>query len=126
MTIRTWLWLCVLALSTSLPLDAGERLRMVVSPRVSQAPADVFVRVTVEPHADNRALELVAESDEFYRSSLIQLDGELAPQTITMEFRSLPGGDYEIRGFVTDSVGHSRASARMPLTVVPSVGSRRP
>ena len=40
------------------------------------APATLFVRASIEPHADNRSVEVVVDSEEFYRSSQVQLEGE--------------------------------------------------
>src|SRR4249919_1227998 len=40
----------------------------------------------------------------YYRSSRIQLDGNGAPQTIVVELKSVPGGDYEVRGALIDGV----------------------
>jgi len=51
----------------------------------------------VTPDVDNRSLEVTAESGEYFRSSLIQLDGKEAPRTIAWSSR-LPGGDYQVRG----------------------------
>jgi hypothetical protein len=59
-------------------LGAGERLTMVVTPSKSMAPATIRVRVGVEPAADNRVLNVIADSGAYYRSSEIQLDGERA------------------------------------------------
>src|SRR3954467_12660498 len=54
-----------------LSLGAGERITMQVSPRVSLAPANLVVRTMIEANESNRALEIVAESGDFYRSSQI-------------------------------------------------------
>ena len=51
----------------------------------------------VERDASNRILRITAESDSFYRSSEIQLEGDQAPRTTTFEFRSLPPGIYEVK-----------------------------
>src|SRR5689334_18557855 len=88
---------CVLGILmaiTSLPLGAGERITMKVSPAVAFAPANLVVRATIEADADNRAVEIVAESPDFHRSSEIQLEGDRAARTTTFEFRSLPPGTY--------------------------------
>jgi hypothetical protein len=82
----------------------------------------VRVRVHLTPNADNRGLELSADSGGYYRSSWIQLDGKEAPQTITLELRNLPGGDYQIRGALFDSTGRARAVAHQHVIVLSSVG----
>jgi hypothetical protein len=113
---------CGFLLSTALIVSAAERLTIAVSPLQSMAPTNVRVRVHVMPDADNRGLELSADSGEYYRSSWIQLDGKEAPQTITKEFQDLPGGYYEIRAALFDSTGRARAVARQQVTVLSSVG----
>ena len=75
---------------------------MAVSPAQSFAPTNLTIRVHVEPDADNRALEVVAESGAYYRSSRMQIDGAEAPRTISFEIRNLPGGDYDVRGALID------------------------
>ena len=41
-------------------------------------------------------LEIAVDSGEFYRSSEIALDGAQAAQSFTVEYRSMPAGDYEV------------------------------
>ena len=72
----------------SCPLNAGERLTLGVSPPVAFAPATVMVRATVEANPDNRAIQIVAESQDFYRSSEIPLDGDRAPRTSVVEYKA--------------------------------------
>ena len=106
------------------PLGAGERLALRVSPAVSFAPANLVVRATIEADAANRAVEVVAESSEFYRSSEIELDGERAPRTNMFEFRSLPSGTYEVRVTLRAGDGHSLANVRQQVNVIEAGGSR--
>ena len=75
------------------PLTASEPVSIHVSPNVSFAPAAVRIRIKVEPDADNRVMEVVADSEAFYRSSTIQLDGDQAPMTTLLQFRGLPSGE---------------------------------
>ena len=120
MTLQPFAW--VVFLSAAMTVNAGERLTIAVSPLQSFAPTNLMVRVHVPPDDANRALEVSADSGEYYRSSRIQLDGKDAPRTITVEFQRLPGGAYEIRGALIDSAGHARAFAREQVTVLPSAG----
>ena len=103
---------------------AKEPLSIRVSPAVSFAPANMVVRASIEPDAVNRALEIVADSDQFYRSSVIQLDGERAPKASIFEFRSLPSGQYEVSAVLISVDGHTRAIARAQVNVVESGASR--
>ena len=99
-------------------MRASDRLALKVSPVVSFAPANLVVRATVEANAENRSIEIVAESVDFYRSSLIQLDGDRAPRTSMFEFRSLPTGNYQVRGILRDVSGRELASIQSQVNVV--------
>jgi hypothetical protein len=103
---------------------AKEPLAMRVSPAISFAPADLMIRARVEPDADNRAMEVVAESSDFYRSSAIQLEGDRAPRTVTFEFRSLPPGEYEVTAVVIGMDGQRRGVAHSRVNVMESGASR--
>ena len=118
-------WACWLMLAAATRADVGERLTMAVSPWQSFAPATLTVRVHVTPDAGNRALEVVADSGDYYRSSRIQLDGTEAPLTIVVEFRGVPGGEYEVRGALIDGAGRARALVRKQVIVIGSGGSYR-
>lgn len=112
---------CLLGLliaSSTLPARAGEKLTIRVSPAVAFAPANLVVRATIEADAQNRAVEIVAESNEFYRSSEVQLDGENAPRTNSFEFRSLPSGNYEVKATLFNQSGSSIAKARAQVSVI--------
>ena len=110
----------ILILTTTLPqaARAGEPIAMKVSPAVAFAPANLVVRATIEANADNRAVEIVAESDDFYRSSQIQLEGEQAPRTSRFEFRSLPPGTYEVRARLIGADGQPRGHVRQQVNVI--------
>ena len=120
--MRVQIFTLALFLSSALSLNASEPLAIAVSPRQSFAPASLVVRVHITPNVANRALEVVAESEAYYRSSRIPLDGDGAPATSLLEFRSLPGGDYDVRANLIDNTGHQRASAREHVIVLPSGG----
>jgi len=107
-------------LITTLPMGAGERITVKVSPAVAFAPANLVVRTMIEADQDNRAVEIVAESADFYRSSQIQLEGDKAPRTTNFEFRSLPPGTYEVRALLIGTGGEQRAFARQTINVIAS------
>jgi hypothetical protein len=114
----------VLVVTAILPVRARERMILKVSPAVAFAPANLIMRTMIEAAAENRAVEIVAESTEFYRSSEIQLDGEHAPRTTTFEFRSLPPGEYEVKATLLGSSGSPLATVRQQVNVI-SAGSGR-
>ena len=107
-------------MTTALPVAAGERLTLKVSPAVCFAPANLIVRTMIEADADNRFVEIVAESSDFYRSSQIQLDGDKAPRTTTFEFRSLPPGAYDVTARLYGSGGSQRAQVHQQVNVIVS------
>jgi len=107
----------LLAASAS-PLGAGEQMAMKVSPEVAFAPADLVVRTSIEANPENRALEVILDSPDFYRSSLIQLEGELAPRTAVFEIRNLPGGEYTVTTKLLGASGQTRSAIRQTFTVM--------
>jgi hypothetical protein len=117
MRVRTLAFVTVLFLTT-VSIGAGEQLTMKVSPSVSFAPANLIVRAIILQDAQNRAVEVVAESPDFYRSSELQLDGENAPRTSTFEFRSLPSGTYEVKATLIGADGQARAQVRQQVNVI--------
>jgi hypothetical protein len=110
----------MLMIVATLPVGAGERLTLKVSPSVAFAPANLIVRATVIADADNRAIEIIAESQDFYRSSLVQLEGDKAARTNMFEFHSLPPGTYEVRANLFGANGESRATTRQQINVMAS------
>jgi hypothetical protein len=101
-------------------VDATEKLTMKTSPNVAYAPAHLTVRATVEADAANRALEIVIDSGDFYRSSLIELDGDNAPRTSILEFRGIPSGDYLVSAQLFGQGGEALALTRQQVNVIPS------
>ncbi len=123
MSSRIWLCALVLILSATAPgANAREPLVMTVSPATAFAPANLRIQVWVEPDANNRQLEVAADSGAYYRSSLVTLEGEQAPHVVTLDYRALPSGDYQILGVLTDGAGHERASVCQFAKVVSGAG----
>jgi hypothetical protein len=119
MKVRAFFCGVLLATATILPatVGAGEAITMKVSPAVSFAPANLVVRTTILSDADNRSVEICAESADFYRSSEIQLEGDKAARTTTFEFRSLPPGTYEVRAILYGISGR-RGIVRQQINVI--------
>ena len=116
---------CGLALTaSSVTVGAGEKFTMKASPEISFAPALLTVRTVIEPDPDNRALEIAIDSQDFYRSSLIQLEGDQAPRTSVIQFRSVPGGSYMISARLLGQSGESRAILRRVVDVIANGGDR--
>jgi len=102
---------------------ADGRLRIEVTPRISNAPAQVRVRAIVAPSAENRGLQVVADSPDYYRSSYLPLDGDNAALITETSFKNLPGGEYEISVTLLDAHGHAAMVDRR-LVMVTSTGGR--
>jgi hypothetical protein len=119
MDART-LFCCGMLVLVVMPIVArgGDRLNMRVTPTVAIAPADLTVRATVEVSRSNRAIEIIAESADFYRSSEIPLDGDRAPRTTRFEFRGLPGGMYAVRAVLKGANDQQLALAQQEIHVV--------
>ena len=113
--------LCIGVLLVVPTLDGREPLRMRVTPAMVMAPGFLTVRVNVEAAAENRSLQVVAESPDFYRSSEIQLDGARATPLAVFEFRDLPTGLYSVTGVLV-GVNGRRATVSQLAKVQPSPG----
>jgi len=96
---------------------ADDRLRIEVTPRISQAPAQVRIRAVVTPSAENRGLRVIADSGEFFRSSYLPLDGADAAPITDTSFKNLPGGEYEVSVTLVDSQGHATYVDRRTIMV---------
>jgi hypothetical protein len=110
----------VLLIAPMGPMNADERLVMRVSPAVSYAPANLRVTTIVTSDKENRAIQVEAESDGFYRSSEIPLEGEEAPRTTVVEFRSIPGGNYTVRATLKGVNGREIARTQKSIDVIES------
>ena len=114
---HTVLWFAILATLSIASADASnDRLRIEVSPMMSMAPAMIRVRAIVTPDAANRALQIVAESGAYYRSSMVPLDGVNAAAITEMTFKNLPGGDYDVMVVLVEADGR-RTADRRQITV---------
>jgi hypothetical protein len=130
---RSTLWrkamrLRVLAIGLTIALTSGaganESVSIRVSPAMSFAPADLVIRTQVEPDAGNRVMEIIADSEEYYRASTVELEGDRAPKTTAFEFRSLPPGDYRVTAVLFGADGQRRGTAHAQVKVMESGGSR--
>ena len=121
--MRVAAFLCGILLIVA-PLGGSEAMKISVSPAQSIAPANLFIRVSIVPNAANRLVSVAAESDDYYRSSEVTLEGDQSPRTVVFEFRSVPSGSYEIRGVLGDAQGHEMATARQSVFVLGSSADR--
>jgi hypothetical protein len=108
----------VSSLATTASADDPERpLHVRISPTMAHAPADLYIYVSVARRPDNRLLRVSAESDDFFRSSETQLDGENSARVTVVRFRELPPGDYQIRAELIVSTGRTVDTAKRSVEV---------
>ena len=105
-------------LFTGLPLGAKSTLDLQVSPMVAMAPATLRIRIAVPPDAGNRAIAVFADSEAFFRSSQVPLEGESAPRTLHLDYRSMPPGTYQISSLLLGAGGKVLALAQKTVTVI--------
>jgi len=117
-------WTIGLMMAATTADAANGSLSMRVSPATSFAPANLVIQTRVEPDADNRAIEVIADGEGFLRSSMIQLEGDRAPKTTVFEFRSVPPGEYQVTASLIAADGKRRAMARTQVNVIGSTASR--
>jgi hypothetical protein len=113
---------CLWGLASGKSIGGHELLTAQISPRITSAPGYVVVRAFVDASDDNRGLEVIAQSDDFVRSSTIELNGGSAPRLNVFQFQSLPAGEYEVRAALLGTNGVRATTARTVLVVS---GSRR-
>jgi hypothetical protein len=115
---RTALLSSVLVIALAgLVTASDERVRIAVSPKFSHAPSLLHVRVRLQPNADNRMLVITADSQDFYRRSDVQLDGDASPATIELDFPEVPGGTYDVKAALIDNTGKQCAISDAQVTV---------
>ena len=110
-----------LALAAS-PLGAGEPLTIRVSPGFACAPATLVVNAVAQPHPANRALHIELMSSDYYRSSVIPLDGDQDTITTTVHYEGVPGGKYEVSATLLGSGGQRRAAATRTVEILSNAG----
>jgi hypothetical protein len=108
---------CLWGLMIGKTIDGHELLTAQISPRIAPAPGFVRVRAFVDASDDNRGLEVIAQSEDFVRSSTIELNGAAAPRLNVFDFPNLPAGEYEVRAALFGTNGIRATTARTVLIV---------
>jgi hypothetical protein len=99
-------------------LHADDFLELHVSPVLSDR-GDMLVQVLVTRDAENQWMKITAESEAYYSSSEMELEGEYSPRVKVIRFRSVPAGWYEVTGTVFDHSQHVKGVARRSVMVFP-------
>lgn len=118
MTVRAWLF--GVGVLMTMTAGANKPVSIQASPAVSFSPANLIIRTRVEPDPDNRAMAIIANSEQFYRSSMFELEGDRAPRVTRIEYRSLPPGQYEVTVVLIGMGGRQKARATTHINVVES------
>ena len=91
--------------------SGNEPVSLEVDPAYCFAPCVVTISVGVEPHKADRQLTVEADSLQFYRSSVFDLEGDQEPVQHTVIWKSLPEGFYQIRATLRRSDGDLRQAS---------------
>lgn len=89
-----------------------------VAPRTAFEPATFKLRITVEPHPDNRGLLVSFDGPGYLRRFGEQLDGDDAPRTRERTIENVPAGEYVIAACVHTTEGHHRCAEAQTVTVI--------
>ena len=95
----------------------ADEVTLRLTPRFVSAPGYLRSLIRVAPNAENRALRVSIDSDAYYRSSDIQLDGESAPMNHFVDFKGVPAGKYELTVEVIGQTG-TRAMRHLDFQVL--------
>jgi len=104
------IWCCAVWLLAASASAALDKITMRITPSAGFGPMSVRIHVFTELDAANRALEVVAASSDFYRSSMVGLDGDRAPRASDFVFNDMPSGEYLVRVALIGADGKERAS----------------
>ncbi len=94
-----------------------EDLTLRLTPRFVTAPGYLVSVIRVNPSADNRVLRVAIDSDGYYRSSEIQLEGASAPLSHFINWKQVPAGDYELTATLIGAAG-PRAERQISFRVL--------
>jgi len=120
MTSTRWLFVALMTIGLGTASGARERLQVLASPRVSYAPGNLTIRAIVDPNEAHRAIQVVADSGDYVRSSEVQLDGVRAPRVTVFEFDNVPTGIYAVTAALKDSRGDVLARVDEQVRVIES------
>jgi hypothetical protein len=99
-------------------LQADDFIQLQVSPVLSDR-GDMTVQVLVTRDAENQWMKVTAESESYYSSSEMELEGQYTARVKVIRFRGVPSGWYEVTGTVFDSRKHVKGLARRSVLVFP-------
>ena len=98
--------------------EKRDEVTMRLTPRFVSAPGYLRSLVRVVPNADNRVLRVAIDSDRYYRSSDIELEGDTAAESHFVDFKGVPAGRYELVVTVLGPGGDARVQRQLTFQVL--------
>lgn len=95
-----------------------DELTLRLTPRVVSAPGFLRSLIRVAPNDANRVLRVEIDSDDYYRSSDIPLEGASAPMSHFVDWKQVPAGNYDLIVSVLGTSGDARAVRRVNFQVI--------
>jgi hypothetical protein len=121
----TWIVWSLCAAVGAASAGAGPRadvddppLRVIVTPRLGRAPAVVRLHAIIRPVEENRGLVFVLDSDTYYRSSAVPIDGDTAARVHHAEFHPVPSGVYRVTVALVDRRGVVRSTVHDAIQIM--------
>ena len=113
--------LAAAVLAGSMHLSADEAISLTVRPAVTSFRGSAQLKVLVSRNERNRTLVWEVDGPNFYRSSLITLDGAAAARSYFFTVKDLPSGEFDVRATVKRN-DSSTVMDRSTITVVGGPG----
>ena len=85
---------------------------------VVDAPGDVEFSIQISPTVKTHELRVYAESESYYRSTTIGLDGLDSTPVHHFTWRSFPVGEYRVVGMLVDDDGSEEIIVHSSLKVI--------
>ena len=107
--------------ATPAPQSGGQQVyqTIAVGPRlVVDAPGDVEFSIQISPTAKTHELRVFAESETYYRSTTIGLNGLDSVPVHHFTWRSFPVGEYQVVGMLVGDDGTEEIIVRSALKVI--------
>jgi len=101
----------------------ADDLALILPRRIVPAPGYMRSVIRVTPSTENRALRVEIDSDDYFRSTEIQLDGASAPMSHFIDWKRMPPGMYAITATLIGSEG-TRATRQTRFRVMGPVLAR--
>jgi hypothetical protein len=96
----------------------ADELTLRMTPRFVSAPGFLRSLIRVAPNDANRVLRVEIDSDNYYRSSDIALEGASAPTSHFVDWKDVPAGKYDLIVSVLGTSGNARTVRRLNFQVV--------